>query len=85
MQALPTPGKVAFSLAKRRAPWHDPSFAAALDHFIVAARDRTAVVPGVEEGWHSARVIAAIAEAARSAARVSLDGHGDGRVHLSHS
>ena len=37
-QALPTPGKVAFSLARRRAPWHDPSFAAALDHFIVAVR-----------------------------------------------
>ena len=84
-QALPTPGKAAFSLARRRAPWHDPSFAAALDHFIVAARGRTAAVPGVEEGWHSARVIAAIAEAARSAARVSLDGRGDARVHLSHS
>ena len=34
---------------------------------------RTAVVPGVDEGWHSARVVAAIAEAARTGRTVALD------------
>ena len=73
MRALPTPDGVAFALAKRRAPWHDPSFAAALDSFVKAAHDNRAAVPGVDEGWHSARVIDAIAEAARTARTVALD------------
>lgn len=70
--AVPTPGAVAFGLAKRRAPWNDPSFAAALGNFIEAARRQGAVVPGVDEGWHSARVVAAIAEAARTGRTVAL-------------
>ena len=71
--AVPTPDAVAFSLARRRAPWNDPSFAAALDNFITAAKGRTAVVPGVDEGWHSARVVSAIAEAARTGRTIALD------------
>ena len=70
--AVPTPDAVAFSLARRRAPWNDPSFAAALDNFITAAKGKTAVVPGVEEGWHSARVVSAIAEAARTGRTIAL-------------
>ena len=36
--AVPTPEAVAFSLARRRAPWNDPSFAAALDNFVTAGQ-----------------------------------------------
>ena len=70
--AVPTPDAVAFSLARRRAPWNDPSFAAALDNFVRAAKDKSAVVPGVDEGWHSARVVSAIAEAARTGRTIAL-------------
>jgi len=73
MRAVPAPEVVAFGLAKRRSPWHDPSFAAALDNFITAAHQKAAAVPGVEEGWHSARVVDAIAEAARTGRAVALD------------
>ena len=76
MRAAPTPQAVAFGLAKRRAPWHDPSFEAALDNFVRAARGRTAVVPGIDEGWHSARASTPIAEAVRTGRTVAL---GDGR------
>ncbi len=72
MRAAPTPQAVAFGLAKRRAPWHDPSFEAALDNFVRAARGGTAVVPGIDEGWHSARTIDAIAEAVRTGRTVAL-------------
>ena len=41
MRAVPTPQAAAFGLARRRSPWHDPSFAAALDHFVRAARSGT--------------------------------------------
>ena len=71
-RALPTPRAVAFGLARRRSPWHDPSFAAALDNFVRAARSGDAVVPGVDEGWHSARAIDAIAEAIRTGRTVAL-------------
>ena len=73
VRAVPTPGALGFGLAKRRAPWNDPSFAAALDNFIRAVRSKTAVVPGVDEGWHSARVISAIAEAARTGHTIDVD------------
>lgn len=63
-RVVPTPGALGLGLARRRAPWNDPSFAAALDNFFRAAREHDAVVPGIDEGWHSARVVAAIAEAA---------------------
>jgi predicted dehydrogenase len=70
--AVPAPDAVAFSLARWRAPWNDPSFAAALDNFIMAAKGKTPVVPGVDEGWHSARVVSAIAEAARTGRTITL-------------
>jgi predicted dehydrogenase len=72
MRAAPTPRAVAFALARRRAPWNDPSFAAALDNFVRAARSQTAVVPGVDEGWHSARAVGAIIEAVRTGRTVAL-------------
>jgi predicted dehydrogenase len=71
-RAVPTPKAVALGLAKRRSPWHDPSFAAALDNFVRAARGGDAVVPGVDEGWQSARAIDAIAEAIRTSRTVAL-------------
>ena len=72
MRVVPTPRVVAFGLAKRRAPWHDPSFAAALDNFLAAARQRVPVVPGIDDGWQSVRVTSAIAEAARTGRCVDL-------------
>lgn len=72
MRAVPTPGAMALALAKRRAPWHDPSFSPALENFLAAARQRIPVVPGVDDGWHSVRATCAIAEAARSGRAVDL-------------
>jgi predicted dehydrogenase len=72
MRAMPTPGAVALALAKRRAPWHDPSFAAALDNFLAAARQRMPAVPGVDDGWQSVHVTSAIDEAARTGRAIDL-------------
>ena len=83
-RAVPTPGAVALALAKRRAPWHDPSFAPALDNFLAAARQQIPVVPGVDDGWHSVRVTSAIAEAAltgRAVDLISQSGVPDARTH----
>ena len=71
---VPTAETARFGLAKRRAPWHDPSFAAAMDNFLAAVRRSGPVTPGVDEGWHAARAVAAIAEAARTGGTVVL-GH----------
>ena len=73
VRAVPTLGALGFGLAKRRAPWHDPSFEAALDNFVRAARAKAPVVPGVDEGWQSVRVSSAIAEAARTGHTIELD------------
>ena len=80
MRAVPTAGTVAFGLAKRRAPWHDPSFAAALDNFLAATRQKIPVMPGIDEGWQSVRATSAIAEAARTGRAVDLVTHSGGVV-----
>lgn len=71
--AVPTAAGMRHALDKRRAPWHDPSFAASLAAFLDAARARRPVVPGIEEGWQSLRVVVAIAEAAASGRAVVVD------------
>lgn len=70
--AVPTAAGLRYAAARRRAPWHDPSFAASLAAFLDAARTRRPVVPGIEEGWRSLRVVAAIAEAAASGRAVEI-------------
>lgn len=85
MRAVPTPAAVALALAKRRAPWHDPSFSAALDNFLAAARQRTPVVPGVDDGWQSVRVTSAIAQAARTGRAVDLAPQSGGSLDCSNA
>lgn len=69
---VPTGARLAAARDKRRAPWHDPSFAAALAAFFDAAAARTPASPGVEDGWHSLRVVDALAEAAATGRRIAL-------------
>lgn len=70
--AVPTAAGLRFALRKRRAPWHDPSFEASLAAFLDAARTGRPVVPGIEEGIRSLRVVVAIAEAAASGRSVEI-------------
>jgi predicted dehydrogenase len=70
--AVPSPGALRLGLAKRRAPWYDPSFAASLAAFLDAVRERRPAMPGIDEGWQSQRVVAAIAEAAESGRAVDI-------------
>ncbi len=71
-RTMPSPQAIRFGLARRAAPWNDPSFAASLDNFLDAARRGASVVPGVDEGWYAARAVAAIAEAARTGHAVDV-------------
>ena len=69
---LPTGARLNAARAKRRAPWHDPSVGDALAAFVAAAATGRPASPGVEDGWHSLRVVEAIAEAAATGRRVTL-------------
>jgi oxidoreductase len=69
---LPTAARLTAARDKRRAPWNDPSFAAALAAFFHAAAAGAPASPGIEDGWHSLRVVEAIAEAAATGRRVGL-------------
>ena len=71
-RVVPSAQAIRFSLARRAAPWNDPSFGAALDNFITAARRGATVIPGVDEGWYAARAVAAIDQAARTGRTVDL-------------
>jgi myo-inositol 2-dehydrogenase / D-chiro-inositol 1-dehydrogenase len=79
-RTVPTAGALRFGLAKRRAPWHDPSFSAALENFLHAARNKAAVVPGVDDGWQSVRVTSAIAESIVTGRRVEISPEDPSRV-----
>ena len=48
------------------------TFEAALDAFLGAARNRTPATPGLDEGWQSLRVVAALTEAAVTGKRVAI-------------
>ena len=71
-RAVPSAQAIRFGLARRAAPWNDPSFGAALDNFVSAVRRGAPVVPGVDEGWYAARAVGAIDEAARTGRSVDL-------------
>ncbi len=72
--ALPGADELRLGRRRRSAPWNDPSFEAALHAFLAAARDRTPATPGLDEGWHSLRVVAALTEAAATGRRVAIAG-----------
>jgi predicted dehydrogenase len=70
--AVPGADELRLGRLRRSAPWNDPSFEAALDAFLAAARDRRPAMPGLDEGWHSLRVVAAMTEAAATGRRVAM-------------
>lgn len=70
--AVPGADELRLARLRRSAPWNDPSFEAALDAFLAAARDRTPATPGLDEGWHSLRVVAALTEAAATGKRIAI-------------
>ena len=59
-------------LQKRKAPWHEPSFAIAMQAFVNAVRSKSAVEPNVSDGYRALAVIAAAEESARSGSAVSV-------------
>jgi myo-inositol 2-dehydrogenase/D-chiro-inositol 1-dehydrogenase len=70
--AVPGADELRLGRMRRSAPWNDPSFEAALDAFLGAARNRTPATPGLDEGWQSLRVVAALTEAAVTGKRVAI-------------
>lgn len=66
LQALPTPRGLALQWRRRRSPFKEPSFAAALGHFIEALRGEAAGSPDLADGYHSLAVVLAAEEAARA-------------------
>lgn len=68
-----------YALRKRRSPWHEPSHAAALAHFLHAVRHGTAPSPGLEDGWQSLRTVSA---AATSAATGKVVDFGEDELHV---
>jgi len=72
-RALPTAGALRLEWARLTSPWNDPSYEAALDAFFAAVGAGTPASPGLEDGWQSLRVIAAIAESASTGRRVTLE------------
>lgn len=73
-QALAWLPRSRFAISKLRAPGREPSFAAALAHFVVAAQHGQQASPNLEDGFHSLAVITAAEESA----------HTDHSVHLAH-
>ena len=55
-----------FALSKLLAPGQEPSFTAALAHFVVAAQNGLQTSPNLEDGFHSLAVITAAEESART-------------------
>ena len=61
-----------FALRKLRAPSHEPSYAAALAHFVRAAQTGRQASPNFEDGFHSLAAIIAAEESARTGRSVAV-------------
>jgi myo-inositol 2-dehydrogenase / D-chiro-inositol 1-dehydrogenase len=64
-QALAWLPRSRFAIKKLLVPGRDPSFAAALAHFVAAAQRGQQTSPNLEDGFHSLAVITAAEESAR--------------------
>ena len=71
-QALAWLPRGRFAINKLLAPGREPSFAAALAHFVVAAQHGQQTSPNLEDGFHSLAVITAAEESARTGHSVPL-------------
>ncbi len=71
-QALAWLPRSRFGVKKLLAPAREPSFAAALAHFVVAAKSRRQTSPNFEDGFHSLAAIIAAEESARTGHRVRV-------------
>ena len=68
LRALP------YALERMRAPLNDPSFPAALHAFVRAVRDGVTASPNVHDGLHTAVVVDAAEQSARTGRVVTVDG-----------
>lgn len=73
---------VSHLLARRRSPWHEPSYPIALANFLACRRDRSMPVPGLEEGLRSLLVVDAAERAIREERRVDVPRPADRAAHL---
>lgn len=65
--------RVGYALDKIRSPWNEPSFAAAIEHFVNAARTGAAARPDLRDGYRSLEVVDAAERAAATGTTVTLD------------
>jgi predicted dehydrogenase len=65
-RALRSLAHAPYILQKLRSPWHEPSYRAAVAHFIAAARGEDCASPDLGDGYASLRVVIAAEESARS-------------------
>ncbi len=64
-RVLASASGVGYLLRRMRAPWGQPSFEAALEHFVGAVRGEHPASPDLADGWRSLAVALAAAESAR--------------------
>jgi myo-inositol 2-dehydrogenase/D-chiro-inositol 1-dehydrogenase len=67
-------GRVPYALNKVFSPIHEPSYRAALQHFVTAVRTNRPASPDLMDGYHSLKIIKAAEESARTGLRVNVVG-----------
>ena len=71
--AARTATRVGYLVEKLRAPGNEPSYAAALAHFVTAVRERRPASPDFRDGYHSLAAVAAAEASARSGRAVRVE------------
>ena len=70
-------GRRRYVLEKLRSPWHEPSFAASLAHFVAACRGTATATPDLADGYRALCVIEAAESSAREGGFVLVAGSMD--------
>jgi myo-inositol 2-dehydrogenase/D-chiro-inositol 1-dehydrogenase len=65
--------RAGYAFDKLRAPGHEPSYAAALAHFVAAVRGECVASPDVRDGYHSLATVDAAERSARSGRAVLVE------------
>jgi len=69
-----------YMLRRMRAPWHEPSYRHALEHFVASVRAGSAPSPSLVDGYECAVLVDAAECAARERRSVTIATHGDPSV-----
>lgn len=73
-----------YSVTKRRAPWHEPSFAPSLEAFVLACRGGTPVTPDLMDGLRALEVVDAARRSAATGRVIALHATEQSMAPVSH-